>query len=67
MRQSDLTLDNEGEIDIHVSQVNKGGSQERQEHVLAAIKSLQDAKNQMTAFNNPIVYESELPLQILYN
>lgn len=31
------------------------------------ISSLKDAELQMTAFMNPVVHESDIPLQVLYN
>ena len=46
---------------------NKVGLITEQTRVIEDISSLIDAKDQMTAFHNPIVLESTIPIQVLYN
>lgn len=47
--------------------VNKAGDAGLQEVALTELKRLLESQDQMTALTNPVVKESSLPLQILFN
>ena len=55
-------LDNSGE-----KTTNKAGDIETQERFIEDIKRMADSKRQMTGMVNPVISESTLPIQVIYN